>query len=326
VEQPKQARVGIMDAVKTSEVLDHGMTVIEIDPRQDALFCKGLSKHFTASLDKKDRKQPKNRLQRAWQAIRPPRKRKTAVDNVNLRLKRGEIFGVVGHNGSGKSTLIRMVSTLLTPDEGSISVFGYDPVRQPYQVQRLINRVSVDAAFFKKLSANENLLYAARLYGAEDKASLKRAEEILKVLGLEEGRLTDSLQELSRGMQQKVAIARALLTSPVLLLLDEPTTGLDPKSKRDVQEFILELQKTHDATVLLTSHDMDEVERLCGRIALMSDGHFVARGTADELKQMVLDRRIERGEAKLGDTPPVMEEVFIELTGSEWKSAEEDVD
>ena len=302
------------------------MTVIEIDPRCDALHCQGLSKHFTASLDKKDRKPPRNGLERAWQAIRPPRRRKTAVDNVTLKLRRGEIFGVVGHNGSGKSTLIRMVSTLLTPDEGTISVFGYDPVRQAYQVQQLINRVSVDAAFFKKLSANENLLYAARLYGCEDKAALQRAEEILRILGLEEGRLTDSLQELSRGMQQKVAIARALLTSPVLLLLDEPTTGLDPKSKRDVQEFILELQRTHDATVLLTSHDMDEVERLCGRIALMNEGRFVARGTATELKQRVLDRRIERGEAQPGDSPPEMEEVFIELTGSEWLSAEEDVE
>ena len=134
-----------------------------------------------------------------------------------------------------------------------------------------------------------------------------------------------SVRTFSRGMQQKVAIARALLTSPIMLLLDEPTTGLDPKSKRDVQDFILELQKTHDATVLLTSHDMAEVDRLCGRIALMNDGKFVARGSAAELKQQVLERRIERGEAENGDDVPSMEDVFIELTGHEWKSAEEDV-
>jgi ABC-2 type transport system ATP-binding protein len=182
----------------------------------------------------------------------------------------------------------------------------------------------VDAAFFKKLSANENLLYAARLYSVDDRWALKRAEEILKVLGLEEGRMTDSLQELSRGMQQKVAIARALLTSPILLLLDEPTTGLDPKSKRDVQDFILELQRTHDATVLLTSHDMDEVERLCGRIALMSEGRFVAVGTADELKELVRARMAERGDEK-AKTGLTMEDVFIELTGKEWKKAEEEV-
>jgi ABC-2 type transport system ATP-binding protein len=312
-----------MDAILKNPYLENN-TVLEIDPQADALRVKGLSKRFRASLPKDKREPARNSWHKAWRVIQPPKKIKLAVDNVSFRLKRGEIFGVIGHNGSGKSTLIRMLSTLLTPDAGEISVFGFDPVKQPYQVQRLINRVSVDAAFFKKLSANENLLYAARLYGVDDSYALKRAEEILRILGLEEGRLTDSLQDLSRGMQQKVAVARALLTSPVILLLDEPTTGLDPKSKRDVQEFIREIQREHDASVLLTSHDMDEVERLCGRMALMSDGHFVARGTADELKAKVLARRVERGEASADDPLPAMEEVFIELTGSEWKSAEED--
>jgi len=325
----------MMDALRETNLTDAVMDLVDVEAATDALHCRGVTKHFSASLDKKDRPPAKNRLHGLWQRIVPPRRRKLAVDNVSLKLKRGEIFGVVGHNGSGKSTLIRMISTLLTPDAGTINVFGYDPQRDPYKVQRLINRVSVDAAFFKKLSANENLLYAARLYCVEDKYALNRAEEILKLLGLEEGRLTDSLQELSRGMQQKVAVARALLTSPVLLLLDEPTTGLDPKSKRDVQDFILELQRIHDATVLLTSHDMDEVERLCGRIALMNEGRFVARGTAEELKKRVRERRAERaasGETadadkrSNGNGEVTMEDVFIELTGSEWLSAEEDVD
>lgn len=311
-----------MDALTTTNYWRGSLDVVQFDPTQDALAVSGLSKYFVVS-KKKDELKPVGRAGRIWRAMRPPKKRKLAVDHVSLSLKRGEIFGVVGHNGSGKSTLIRMISTLLTPDEGGISVFGLNPVRQPYEVQRLINRVSVDAAFFKKLSANENLLYAARLYGVEDKPALKRAEEILKVLGLEEGRMTDSLQELSRGMQQKVAIARALLTSPILLLLDEPTTGLDPKSKRDVQDFVLELQRIHDATVLLTSHDMDEVERLCGRIALMSEGRFVAMGTADELKELVRQRRLERGDDTANGVS--MEDVFIELTGTAWKKADEDV-
>ena len=312
-----------MDALLETDELRGALTLVPIDPKLDALATSGLSKYFVVSKPKKELA-PVGRAGRLWRAIHPPKKRKSAVDNVSLALKRGEIFGVVGHNGSGKSTLLRMISTLLTPDKGQITVFGYDPVRQPYEVQRLINRVSVDAAFFKKLSANENLLYAARLYSVDDKWALKRAEEILKVLGLEEGRMTDSLQELCRGMQQKVAIARALLTSPILLLLDEPTTGLDPKSKRDVQDFILELQRTHDATVLLTSHDMDEVERLCGRIALMSEGRFVAVGTADELKELVRARMAERGDAK-AQAGLTMEDVFIELTGKEWKKADEDV-
>lgn len=311
-----------MDAIRETSTLTPTMALAEIDTKAEALLVKDVSKHFTASKNKQELG-PAGAMVKLLRQIVPPRKRKTAVDNVSFTLARGEIFGVVGHNGSGKSTLIRMLSTLLTPDSGSIRIFGLDPVRQPYEVQRLINRVSVDAAFFKKLSANENLLYAARLYGVNDRSALKRAEEILKKLGLEEGRLTDSLQELSRGMQQKVAIARALLTSPVLLLLDEPTTGLDPKSKRDVQEFILELQRVHDATVLLTSHDMDEVERLCSRIALMSEGRFVAIGSADELKQLVRTRKHERGETVDGALN--MEHVFIELTGTAWDKPDEEV-
>jgi ABC-2 type transport system ATP-binding protein len=294
--------------------------VIEVAQGIDALSVSALSKRFVTSADKK-KLAPVTGFAKLWRRLRPPKRLKVAVDNVDLAVPRGEIFGVVGHNGCGKSTLIRMLSTLLTPDEGAIRIFGHDPVRQPYQVQRLLNRVSVDAAFFKKLSAYENLLYAARLYGVEDKAAIRRAEEILKVLGLEEGRLTDSLQELSRGMQQKVAIARALLTSPVLLLLDEPTTGLDPKSKRDVQTFVLSLRQQHDATVLLTSHDMDEVEKLCDRIALMSEGKFVMVGTAQELKDAVRQRRIGRGET-VGETTS-MEDVFIELTGQQWQKEDE---
>lgn len=314
-----------MDAIRAVP-LHPELELMHIDAATDALDVSNLCKHFIVNVPRKELDPPKSALERIGRVFRRPKKHKVAVDNINMRLRRGEIFGVVGHNGSGKSTLIRMISTLLEQSSGDIRVFGLDPLRQAYQVQRLLNRVSVDAAFFKKLSPNENLLYAARLYGVDDKSALKRAEQILAKLGLEEGRLTDSMQELSRGMQQKVAIARALLTSPVLLLLDEPTTGLDPRSKRDVQDYILELQRTHDATVLLTSHDMDEVERLCGRIALMADGRFVARGTALELKQQVHRRRIERGEASEGEELPEMEEVFMELTGHEWLSAEEDVE
>jgi ABC-2 type transport system ATP-binding protein len=312
-----------MDALPETNGVQATMPLIEFDPQAAALTVENVSKYFTTNKSKAEL--PKaGALVRFMRQVAPPRKRKTAVDNVSFTLQRGEIYGVVGHNGSGKSTLIRMLSTLLTPDAGEIRIFGIDPVRQPYQVQRLINRVSVDAAFFKKLSANENLLYAARLYGVADKPALKRAEEILKILGLEEGRLTDSLQELSRGMQQKVAIARALLTSPVLLLLDEPTTGLDPKSKRDVQDFILELQRVHNSTVLLTSHDMEEVERLCGRIALMAQGRFVATGSAEELKELVRSRKSERGEEL--DNNMNMEHVFIELTGTAWNKPDEDVE
>lgn len=150
----------------------------------------------------------------------------TAVDQVSFEIEQGEIFGVLGPNGGGKSTLIRLLSTLLLPDNGQISVFGYDVERQFVQVQELINRVSVEASFFKKLSPMENLLYGARLYGLKGSETRRQVVEILTRLGLEKQQITSPMEEMSRGMQQKVAIARALLSHPRFLLLDEPTTNL----------------------------------------------------------------------------------------------------
>jgi ABC-2 type transport system ATP-binding protein len=179
-----------------------------------------------------------------------------AVDDVNLTVKRREIVGILGANGSGKSTLIRIISTLLIPDSGRVTVFGYDVVNDERMVQRLINRVSVEASFFKKLSPMENLIYAARLYNMPGAEARSRIKAILTRLGIKADRIDVPLENMSRGMQQKVAIARAFLTSPIVLLLDEPTTGLDPRSKIDVQNFVLELRERHDATILITTHDM----------------------------------------------------------------------
>ena len=179
-----------------------------------------------------------------------------AVDDVSIRIERGEIYGLLGANGSGKSTFIRLVSGLLTLDSGRVEVFGHDLVREEMAVKRLINRVSVDAAFFKKLSPAENLSFAARLYGLDAGEARRKAALIMARLGIGEKRMSRPVEQMSRGMQQKVAIARAILTSPTLLLLDEPTTGLDPRSKLDVQAFIEELQADHDATIVLTTHDL----------------------------------------------------------------------
>lgn len=240
-----------------------------------------------------------------------------AIDQVSLTVQRGEIFGVLGANGSGKSTLIRLISTLLIPDSGHITVFGLDIRRDEMAVKRLINRVSVDAALFKKLSALENLSYAARLYGLDARQAQEEAIAILEKLGIERDRVRSPLEDLSRGMQQKVAIARALLTTPVLLLLDEPTTGLDPRSKRQVQEFVLRLRETHDTTVLLTSHDMDEADCLCDRIAILDEGGIVALDTPARLKALV--------ESTNGHEP-TMEEVFMTLTGKRLVDGEADVE
>jgi ABC-2 type transport system ATP-binding protein len=228
-----------------------------------------------------------------------------AVDNVSFRVEEGEIFGVLGPNGSGKSTLIRLIATLLLPDKGDIHEFGYDVVQQPMEVQRLINRVSVEASFFKKLSPMENLLYGARLYGMNGRETRQRVEEILLRLGLKKRSIYKPMDEMSRGMQQKVAIARALLSRPRLLLMDEPTTGLDPRSKREVQEVIEELNQDSRTTILLTTHDMLEADHLCDRIAIIDNGRIVAMDTPQGLKKIISPNGHE----------PTLEDVFLELTG-----------
>ena len=230
-----------------------------------------------------------------------------AVNDVSLTVERGEIFGILGPNGSGKSTLVRLISTLMIPDAGEIRVFGHDVQKDEVVVKRLINRVSVDAAFFKKLSPMENLMYAARLYGVNARQARQQIVEILTRLGIEERSIGEPLEEMSRGMQQKVAIARAFLSAPILLLLDEPTTGLDPRSKRDVQAFVRGIQVNHDATMLLTTHDMNEADALCDRIAIIDKGRIVALDTPDGLKASV----------STNGHPVTLEDVFMTLTGKQ---------
>ena len=247
---------------------------------------------------------------------RKPDKVSTAVDDVSFRVARNEIFGILGANGSGKSTLIRMMSTLLIPDAGRITVFGYDVREDEAMVKRLINRVSVEASFFKKLSPQENLRYALRLYGHAGPNVGDEIREARPRLGIEEEKIGQPLEQLSRGMQQKVAIARAFLTSPVLLLLDEPTTGLDPRSKIEVQAFVRRLRDEHDATILLCTHDMNEAEGLCERMAILDRGRLVALDTVAGLKARVA--------AELGRDDPTLEEVFIHLTGRPLDEADEE--
>jgi ABC-2 type transport system ATP-binding protein len=177
-------------------------------------------------------------------------------------------------------------------------------------VKRLINRVSVEASFFKKLTPMENLLYGGRLYGLRAQETRSRVLEILARLGLKREDAFRPMEEMSRGMQQKVAIARAFLTQPILLLLDEPTTGLDPRSKREVQTFVEELRDVHDATILLTTHDMHEADILCDRVAILDEGQIVALDTPAGLKARV-DQEGDRG--------ATLEDVFMELTGKQFR-------
>jgi ABC-2 type transport system ATP-binding protein len=269
-----------------------------------ALEVEGVRKVFV----RKDRTTRRRRLR-----MNRKKEEVVALKDIDLRIGCGEVFGVLGPNGSGKSTLIRLVSTLLLPDSGCLRVFGHDVEHDAFAVKRMINRVSVDAAFFKKFSPIENLMYAARLYGMDPGEAKTKMRSIMKRLGLKEETFNNPMEHMSRGMQQKVAVARGFLTAPILLLLDEPTTGLDPHSKRDVQAFVREIRQTHDATVLLTTHDMDEADRLCDRIAIIDEGRIVALDTPEGLKALVPSNNGEK---------QTLEDVFIAVTGRGFEEAE----
>jgi ABC-2 type transport system ATP-binding protein len=212
------------------------------------------------------------------------RRRVAALQGVSFEVDRGECVAILGPNGSGKSTLVRLLSTLLLPDGGGARVFGRDAFRETRAVRRMVNRVSVEASFFKKMSAVENLSYAARFYGLRPAATKDKIPEILRRVGFPADRRDDPMEHLSRGMQQKVALARALLTAPILLLLDEPTTGLDPRSKQEVQQFIREVRAEHDATVLLCTHDLAEAESLADRVGILDGGDLLCLEPPEELK------------------------------------------
>jgi ABC-2 type transport system ATP-binding protein len=227
------------------------------------------------------------------EGLRRRRKRVAALDGVSFEVARGETVAILGQNGSGKSTLIRLLSTLLLEDGGSARIFGHDVFTETRAVRRLINRVSVEASFFKKMSAAENLSYAARFYGMSPGSTRQRIPEILGRVGFPRDRIGEPLEDMSRGMQQKVALARALLTAPILLLLDEPTTGLDPRSKLEVQGFIREIRETHDATVLLCTHDLVEAEQLAERVGILDRGRLIELAPAAELKRKYAAETLE---------------------------------
>ncbi|HEV3101600.1 MAG TPA: ABC transporter ATP-binding protein [Candidatus Dormibacteraeota bacterium] len=270
-----------------------------------AVELRGVSKAFR----RRERESGAPWWRREW-------KDKVALHELDLVIEAGGITGILGPNGSGKSTLIRILGTLLTPDAGHATVFGWDVVAEPLSVRRHVNRVSVEAAFFKELSPWENMLYAARLYGRGSGGTRKKVVEILDRLGLPLDTLDQPMKQLSRGQQQKVAIARSFLTAPSLLLMDEPTTGLDPRSKKEVQELLRLLRAEREVTVLLCTHDMEEAAELCDRVLMMDAGRVLADGTPEELGRL---HSIDGSAASL-------EDVFMLLSGKRLERDGEDAE
>ena len=221
-----------------------------------------------------------------------------ALDGVSFAIKKGEIYGLIGPNGAGKTTTLRIICTLLLPTSGSLSIFGLDPVNQASEVRKIISYLPEEAGAYPNLSGNEYLEFMAK-FNTSSKSRLQEIfREAVRISGLGE-RLKDRTKTYSKGMKRRLLVARALMTRPKLAVLDEPASGLDVLHAYHVRETIKTYVKQHQVTVLLSSHNMLEVEYLCDRVALLSKGKIVVEGNPDELKQKYKSENLEEVFAKV---------------------------
>lgn len=225
-----------------------------------------------------------------------------AVSGLSFQVNEGEIVGLLGENGAGKTTTLRMISTMLKPTEGTIMVNGYDAVKNPAKVRGEIGILfGGEVGIYDRLSARENMQYFGRLYGMSEGEIDRRIYELTKDLEMKEY-IDRKAGKFSRGMKQKVSIARAIIHSPGVMLFDEPSTGLDVSAARVIHEFILKC-KSENKIILLSSHSMTEVEKLCDRVVIIHRGVLVEEGTVQQLKEKYNNNDLE--------------EVFIKLIGGE---------
>jgi lipooligosaccharide transport system ATP-binding protein len=236
----------------------------------------------------------------------------TAVDGIDVDVRAGEAFGFLGPNGAGKSSTMRMIGCVSPPTEGVLTILGMDPRRDGPRIRARLGVCPQLDNLDTELTVLENLTTYARFFGIPRKVARARAAELLDFVQLGE-RSGSMVEPLSGGMKRRLTIARALVNEPDIVLLDEPTTGLDPRTKRDVQDFIAEVQRDHGVTILLTTHDMDEADALCDRIGFIASGRLVAEGTPLQLRKEVANGR------PVDDVD--MEAVFMALTG---RSIDED--
>jgi ABC-2 type transport system ATP-binding protein len=265
------------------------MSVFAIDARQ-------LVKKFPArpgTGDKSAEASPRERRRLLPFRKSEPKAMFTAVDGVDLQIEHGEIFGLLGPNGAGKSTTIRMLCTLLEPTSGTAQVHGFDVVRQANDVRRSLGTLLAgERSIYWKLTGRENLEYFAALYHIPQAVAKKRVEELIERMELKE-RANELVEKYSTGMRQRIAIAKALLARPPILLLDEPTLGLDPQAARRLRQLIAEL-KQEGHTILLTTHYMEEADHLSDRIGIIDTGKVIALDTPEGLKRRIDQKEIIR--------------------------------
>ena len=246
----------------------------------------------------------------------------TAVDNISFAVESGEVFGLLGPNGAGKSTLIRMLTTLMKPTSGTAVVAGADVVTNPNAVRRAIGVIPQAMTSDLELSAEENLLIFAKLYGVPAPRRRRLIAELLEAVELTQW-ADKPVKLLSGGMRRRVEIARGLVHEPHILVLDEPTTGLDPVSRTAVWEMLRRVQSAHDLTVLLTTHYMDEADKLCSRVAIVDHGHLMALDSPLNLKAAVAGKNAL--EASFKDAPADWRDRLAALPGVERVTDQGDI-
>lgn len=221
-----------------------------------------------------------------------------AVDHISFSVKKGEIFAFLGPNGAGKSTTIKMLTTLLKPTSGTISMAGYDPSVHADKVRETFGIVFQDPSLDDELTAYENMIFHGSLYSMPKEISLSRTEQLLKIVELYE-RKDDFVKHFSGGMKRRLEIARGLLHHPKILFLDEPTLGLDPQTRNHIWEHIKELNKKEGITIFFTTHYMEEAEQIADKIAIIDHGKIITQGTSDQLKKETKTKNLEQAFLKL---------------------------
>lgn len=216
---------------------------------------------------------------------------KLAVDKVNFTINEGELFGLLGPNGAGKSTLLSMLCGIVSMDKGDIKVGSYSIDKDPKKVKKLIGYVPQELAIFENLSIKDNLDYFAGMYGLKGSIKKERISEALEVTGLKE-RSKDKVKKLSGGMKRRLNIACAILHRPEVLIMDEPTVGIDPQSRNHILEFTKQLNKKYGTTIIYTSHYMEEIQSLCDKIIILDEGKEIIKGTKEEILRSVIDETV----------------------------------
>lgn len=243
----------------------------------------------------------------------------TAVDHLNLSVSKGEIFGLLGPNGAGKSTTILMMLGLSEPTSGSISICGYDPRRNPIEVKRKIGYLPENVGFYNDRTGLENIILTAQLNGYPYREAVEKSIETLQKAGLTDD-IDQKIKTYSRGMRQRLGLADVLIKDPEVIILDEPTLGVDPNGVQEFLDSIVELSRKNGITVLLSSHDLHEVQKVCDRVGLIVGGKLIARGNLNELSQQLFHTAAYQIIAEIrwpGNDDPVekMKAIFRDIRG-----------